>query len=168
MPRMIKPIFGVILLTFVCSLVTCRPKTDDFEMEWLTKEVEYEGIPLYLRKPSYQDVWNFQKSYTQLICISHSLDSVKSNGLPTADYNLSLHDFDDEVVDLFDAKEEGVILFVETYGGSRNYWFYASSNVDYATRFKALQEQNRDKRLEISTREDKNWDFIKDYPVKLY
>lgn len=137
-------------------------------MEWLTKKVEYEGLPLYLRKPSYQDVWDFQKIYPQLICITHSFDSVKSNGLPTDDYNLSLLDFDSEVVDLFDAKEEGIILFVETYGGIRNYWFYTSSKVDYAAIFKILQEQNMDKKLDINVRNDKNWNFIKDYPFKLY
>lgn len=137
------------------------------ELKWLTSEMEYEEIPLYLRKPVYQDIWAYQKTYTQLVCISHSLDSVNSNGLPTPDYNESLIDFDGEVVDLFNDKE-GIIFLVETYGGSRNYWFYTSPLADYTAKFNNLQEQHKDKTLEVTARVDSNWEFINDYPFRLY
>ncbi|GAA4303130.1 hypothetical protein GCM10023183_15450 [Nibribacter koreensis] len=138
------------------------------ENSWFTTEVEYDGYPLLLRKPNHPNIWSFQNNYTQIVRLSHSLDHVNSNGLPTADYNTSLSEFDGETIRLFDPKKEGIIFLIETFGGSRNYWFFTLPTADYSTKFKNLQERHKDKDLEVTSREDKNWNFIKDYPFRLY
>ena len=77
-----------------------------------------------------------KSKYPKLICIKHEFDRVKDNGLPTAEYNESLIDFDGEVVNLFDPNKSGIIILVETYGGARNYWFYITDPNSYLIRLR--------------------------------
>lgn len=79
-------------------------------MEWLTTQTEYEGTPLLLRIPNYKNIWEYQSKYPQLISITHIFDFVKENGLPTSEYNKSLFDFDNEVVNIFQGKNNGIIF----------------------------------------------------------
>lgn len=151
----------IILVVFACQL-------KEKEMKWFTKEEEYEGDPLYLRRPDYNDICRYKEKYTKLLCLTHSLDSVKSNGLPTSDYNESLIDFDGEAIDLLDEKDEGIVFLIETYGGARNYWFYCSPSVDLTTKFNKFKLNHSDKKLEFTLRSDKDWGFIEQYPYKLY
>ncbi|TVZ22651.1 uncharacterized protein DUF695 [Dokdonia sp. Hel_I_63] len=137
-------------------------------MEWLTTETEYDGLPLYLRLPNYKNVWEYKSKYPKLICITHEFDSVKDNGLATAEYNEPLIDFDGEVVNLFDPNKSGIVILVETYGGARNYWFYITDPKFFFNTFEELKSKHSDKKLELDYRNDSDWSFIKDYPVKLY
>lgn len=137
-------------------------------MEWLTNETEYGRLPLYLRLPNYENVWEYKSKYPILICITHEFDSVKDNGLPTAEYNKLLIDFDGEVVNLFDPSKNGIIFLVETYGGARNYWFYIIDSKFFFKKFYDLKDKHFNKNLELDYRNDSEWNFIKDYPVKLY
>lgn len=140
----------------------------DNELGWLTTNTVYEGSPLYLRLPDYKDVWDFQSIHNILVCITHNLDSVTENGLPTTDYNASLIDFDREVVNLYKQKDEGIIILVETFRGTRNYWFYVNEQIRFNLKFKELKMKHHKKSLELSNRKDSNWSFIKKYPIELY
>jgi len=42
-------------------------------MEWLTTELEYEGLPLYLRIPNYKNIWQFKKDYENPLWRKHLL-----------------------------------------------------------------------------------------------
>ncbi|WP_228853533.1 DUF695 domain-containing protein [Aegicerativicinus sediminis] len=137
-------------------------------MEWLTTKTEHEGLPLYLRLPNYKNIWQYRSKYPKLICITHEFESVKDNGLPTAEYNESLIDFDGEAVNLFDPKKGGIIFLVETYGGARNYWYYIVDSKFFFKKFHELKDKHSDKNLELNYRNDPEWNFIKDYPIKLY
>ena len=121
-----KNYFRIILSQFLITfaLTTYGQSENMEEMEWLTSETEYEGLPLYLRFPNYANIWTYKEKYPKLICVTHNFENVKDSGLPTTDYNASLIDFDGEVVNLFQPDKNGIVILVETYGGSRNYWFY--------------------------------------------
>jgi hypothetical protein len=166
MNKKIRKILTLLFLTF--SVVSFSQNNTIEEMEWLTTKTEYDGLPLYLRLPNYKNVWNYKSRYTKLICITHEFDSVKDNGLPTAEYNESLIDFDEEVVSLFDPSKNGIVFLVETYGGTRNYWFYITDSKFFFDAFEELKAKHSDKKLELDYQDDSEWNFIKDYPVKLY
>lgn len=137
-------------------------------MNWFTKDTIYDGFPLYLRRPAYENVWDYQNSFPQLFCVTHSFDKVKQNGLPESDYNKTLEDFDVELVNLFDPANEGIIVLVETYAGKRNYWYYLSTTIDYKTRVNRVRDKYPLHSIETSNHEDSDWGFIKEYPVNLY
>ena len=158
----------VLSILIIVSLTSCFEIDKNSEMKWLTIRKEYEGNPLYLRKPNHQNIWTKKNYYSKLVCITHTFDSVKSNGLPTGDYNSSLIDFDGEIVELFKQDDNGIIFLIETYGGERNYWFYVKETCDSNLKFEKLKKHHQNKKLEISTRDDEQWNFIKDYPFKLY
>ena len=166
MNKKIRKILTSLFLTF--SIVSFSQNKTIEEMEWLTTETEYDGLPLYLRLPNYENVWKYKSKYPKLICITHEFDSVKDNGLPTAEYNESLIDFDGEVVNLFAPSKNGIIFLVETFGGTRNYWFYGKDSKFFSKIFEDLKSKHSDKKLELDCQNDSDWNFIKKYPVKLY
>jgi hypothetical protein len=166
MKNKIRKILTLIFLTF--PIVSCSQNNPTEVMEWLTTETEYEGNPLYLRLPSYKNIWQYKSKFPKLMCITHIFDSVKDNGLPTADYNISLIDFDGEVVSLLESSKNGIVFLVETYGGARNYWFYVLDSEYYSKIFEDLQTKYPEKKLELDYRNDSDWGFIKDYPFELY
>ena len=137
-------------------------------MEWLTTQTEYEGTPLLLRIPNYKNIWEYQSKYPQLISITHIFDFVKENGLPTSEYNKSLFDFDNEVVNIFQGKNNGIIFLVETFGGARNYWFFGEDSEVISTLFNDLKNKYSEKKLELDYQDHSDWRFLEDYPVPLY
>lgn len=137
-------------------------------MKWLTKQIEFEDLPLYLRIPDYQNIWIFQEKYSEIICITHEFESTKDNGLPTSEYNKTLFDFDQEVSRIGDENKIGIIFLIETYGGGRNYWFFGENSEDFLKLFKELKCKHSDKKLDIDYYNDSDWNFIKDYPFQLY
>jgi hypothetical protein len=137
-------------------------------MTWFTAEIEHEGFPLLLRKPDYKNVWFYKTQYSKLLCVTHSLDKVKDNGLPENAYNSSLADFDHEMCSLFKESNEGIIILVETFGGKRNYFYYLSSTIDFATKIETIKETFNITELTATANEDQAWQFVDEYPTKLY
>ena len=159
----------ILLIAFgFFTITSCGQNTTKKEMKWLTTETKYEGFPLYLRLPDYKNVWSYKDKYSNLFCITHKLEKVKDNGLPESDYNLSLIDFDGDLSDLFDNDKEGITILIETFGGERNYWYYISSKVDYESKVDNISKKFPSNKIETNFRDDKDWGFIKKYPVKLY
>lgn len=153
-------------MTFV--ITNCENSKSMKEMKWLGKETEYEGYPLYLRCPDYDNVWLYKQKFTKLLCLSQQLEKVKNNGLPESDYNLSLADFDYSMTNLFETNNEGIIILVETFGGERNYWYYISENLDYKSKLAEVQKKYPMHKLETIEKDDMEWGFITKYPVKLF
>lgn len=137
-------------------------------MEWSTLQTEYEGLPLYLRKPNYKNIYEYKAKYPELICITHEFDNVKDNGLPTSEYNKSLIDFDNEVVNIFQGKNNGIIFLVETYGGTRNYWFFGENSESISSLFNDLKNKYSENKLELDCQNHSDWTFLEEYPVTLY
>ena len=137
-------------------------------MKWLSTDTKYEGFPLYLRHPIYDNIWSYKDKYSNLFRITHKLDKVKDNGLPESDYNLSLIDFDGDLTNLFDNDKEGIIILVETFGGERNYWYYIASTIDYKNKVEIIKKKYPANKIDINFRADLDWGFINKYPIKLY
>jgi len=169
MVGLVKYIFSIFAMSIISSLIcNCQNPKNIGNMTWSTMDTTYEDLPLYLRKPNVDDISQYQLQYTRPLNITHKLGNVKPNGLPQSDYNKTLEEFDGEICNLFDFKKEGFIFLIETYGGERNYWFYLKADFDYTNKFKELKERYDIHKLEDNISNDKNWDFIKDYPYKLY
>lgn len=128
----------------------------------------YDDFPLYLRKPDYENVWSYQNSFTNLFCITHKLEKVKQNGLPEQDYNQSLSDFDADLIDLFDKNKQGIIVLIETFCGERNYWYYTTPDSDYKKDVDSIESKYPQNSIEIWSKKDPDWDFLKSYTFKLY
>jgi hypothetical protein len=135
---------------------------------WLTTKIEHEGFPLYLRKPDYSNIFIYINKFPRLLCVTQKLKKVTSNGLPESDYNMSLIDFDEQMTNLFDNENDGLIFLIETFGGDRSYYYFISESVDYEGRIKDLNNNYRDIELEVRSQTDKDWGFLKEYPTKLY
>jgi len=138
------------------------------EQRWLTAKIKHEGFPRYLRKPDYKDIWILRDKFPVLLTVTHKLRKVDANGIPDPDYNESLGEFDNQMTRLLRQENEGVIALVETFGGERNYYYFVTDKIDYEEKIKRIKETNKDVELEIHSRTDKDWDFIKQYPTKLY
>ncbi len=137
-------------------------------MKWLSTDTIYDEFPLYLRHPDYEDIWSHQHNFPNLLCITHKLEKVRKNGLPESEYNLSLDDFDHELVSLFDYNKDGLIILVETFCGNRNYWYYISSDTDYNTIIADINKKFPSNIITIDCNADTDWGFIETYPIKLY
>lgn len=157
----------IIFSTFL-TIISCEQKKEIKEMKWLTTETKYDGFPLMLRFPDYKNIWDYKEKFPNLFCITHKLEKVKNNGLPESDYNWTLMDFDKDLIHLFDDEKEGKIIVIETYGGERNYWYYVTSEVNYKSKIRSIQKKYLTNKMEPYFKEDKNWEFLKGYPVKLY
>lgn len=132
------------------------------ETGWYTGEIQHEGFPLHLRFPEKPDFDALQKKFPKLLVATHSLAKVRSSGVPEADYNDSLAEFDHELVTAFDASS-GITVLVETFGGKRAYYIYVAADapVDAVKqRFLAKYPQHK---LEWKLRDDADWKFIRKY-----
>ena len=158
----------LILLLSILTVVSCGQINSKEKMKWFNTDTVYDGLPLYLRRPAYENIWNYQKSFPRLFCITHNLDKVKGNGLPESEYNKTLDGFDEELVNLFDSEKEGIIFLVETFSGKRNYWHYLSRQTDYNEKVDYIKEKYPMHRIVTSNHEDSDWGFIEEYPVNLY
>ena len=138
------------------------------EQKWLTKKTEYEGFPLYLRKPEYQDIFVYRGNFPNVLHVTQKLKEVKSNGLPESHYNELLFEFDGQMCKLFDTKDGGLIFLIETFAGKRHYYYFVSDTADYGKRIEKIKRDNPDIDIETHSYADKDWDFLKDYPTKLY
>ena len=93
-------------------------------MSWLTSESEWEGFPLFLRRPVYNDIYKFKSKFPCLLRVFQSFEKVRDDGLPEPEYNLSLIDFDEKMAKLFNPKTEGIVFLIETFGGKRGYFYF--------------------------------------------
>jgi hypothetical protein len=138
------------------------------EVRWLTSpRLEHEGYPLYLRRPEYENIWDFQNKFPKLLTTTHKLDEVKTNGLPESDYNKSLADLDHKLVCLFN-NNEGIIFLIETFGGERNYYYFISETVDHTSKVDAVRATEIHVNLEVNAQMDKVWKFLREYPVRIF
>lgn len=156
----------LIACVIVFADMSCSQDRKSIILEWGTKEIEYEGFPLLLRKPVYDDIWLSQKKYGKLLVITHMLTNVRANGLPEARYNDSLAAFDHDVIGI--TKDDNCLLvLIETFGGKRRYYYYTTENFDSTLSIQRLQAKYRNHKISSENRHDLQWTFFKDYPVKL-
>ena len=136
--------------------------------KWLGKMAEHEGIPLALRVNVAAETSQNKQRYSRLVVITHTLEKVKTNGLPESNYNETLIDLDSEIVSLFEKNNRGVTALIETFGGNRNYYIYVLDSVDIEAVFNSLKTEHPQQKLSLFKKADPNWSLLmnykKDYP----
>lgn len=135
-------------------------------MTWSTAELEYEGLPLLLRKPDHENLRQFKEKLPILLVVEQSLSKVNKNGLPKKDYHLSLSAFDEYMCDLFPDSGNGIILFIETFNGKRSYYYYCKREFDPAALQEAITAQY-EVTINVMVQEDNDWIFLENYPIRI-
>jgi hypothetical protein len=133
-------------------------------MTWSNAELEYEGLPLLLRKPDYQNILQFKSKFTKLVAIEHYLEIVDKLGLPKKSYNSNISKFDGYMCDLFTDTNDGIVFLIETFNGKRTYYYYCDNNLDIdilADEIKSKFDFN----IEIMSQNDDEWAFLHNYPM---
>ncbi len=132
------------------------------ETKWYTGEIQHEGFPLHLRFPEKPDFDSLQKKYPKLLVVTHTLAKVKSSGVPEADYNDSLAEFDHEMVTAFESSS-GITVLVETFGGRRTYYIYVSADAPVEATKQRFTTKYPQHKLAWKLRDDAGWKFIRGY-----
>ena len=130
-------------------------------MPWKAKQLTHEGFPLLLRYPENLDVSSSRMKFPNLVVFPHQFSKVTPNGLPEADYNDSLTNFDTDIRKAFEAI--GIVVLIETFGGRRNYYSYVSPEADTASTVAKLTLNHPQEKLTWSIRPDSEWNFIQKY-----
>ena len=130
---------------------------------WLSTERMYEGFPLFLRRPPNLDIDSLRPCFPQLVAITHTFAKRMPNGLPEADYNHGLAEFDHSLIIAFDIDRLGDPVLIETFGGARNYYFYVSADADIEAVVSQVAQRFPGERLSSTTKPDPNWSFITKY-----
>ena len=130
---------------------------------WLTAEKEYEGFPLFLRRPADLDVGSLRPTHPTLAVVTHEFTKRLPNGLPEPDYNQGLSQMDHELITAFDIDRMGVPVVVETFGGKRHYYFYVAADSDVPAIISAVAGRYPGERLSWTVRPDPQWGFLEKY-----
>jgi len=137
-------------------------------LNWLTAEKEYEGFPLFLRRPADLDVDSLRPTHPTLAVVTREFAKRKPNGLPEPDYNETLFEMDIELVGAFDVNQMGVPALVETFGGKRHYYFYVAADTDVYAIISAVARRYPEERLSWTVRPDPQWGFLERYARELF
>ena len=130
---------------------------------WATAERTYEGFPLLLRRPTDADTPEHRRSFSDLVIVTHTFAKRLPDGRPDAGCNRGLEDMDVAIVRAFDATRSGVPVLVETFGGERNYYFYAAAGTDVSAILTPIVAAYPDERLSWKVRPNNNWCFLDQY-----
>lgn len=132
---------------------------------WLTANTEYEGFPIYFRRPDVKvaEFATLQPRYPRLLIVTHVLKHVKENGLPRSDYNASLESFDESLTSPFGDEVNGVIALIETFAGKRTYYVYVDPLFDADAFIRHAQDRFPEERFSYSVDEDRAWRLFRGY-----
>jgi len=101
--------------------------------------------------------------FPNLALIVHEFSTVSSNGLPDADYNDELLQFDNDIRSTFERSETGQTVLVETFGGKRRYYVYVAAQTDVEELLSQVRRANPKENLSWTIHPDPDWDFLKKY-----
>lgn len=130
---------------------------------WKVGGFKYEGYPLLLRVPVNIKYDSWQRKYPLNIAVTHVFEHVKANGLPEAEYNKSLIEFDHFLTYVLEKEQKGVTILIETFGGKRTYYMYSEEGIDLIIFRKQIEEKYPEYKIEFDSMIDPAWNFIKDY-----
>lgn len=130
---------------------------------WKNALVEYEGEPLALRVRPDVDTPESRRAYTRLAIIEQELAEVRGNGLPVSTYNLSLADFDRDMIEHVGRGGDGVVVLVETFSGKRTYYAYVADDARLICRIAELRSKYPQHILNLRHGNDPGWGFYNDY-----
>jgi hypothetical protein len=137
---------------------------------WLTANTEYEGFPIYFRRPDIKvaEVAGLRQTYPRLLIVTHVLKQVKENGLPESDYNRSLESLDMCLTSPFDDEVKGLIALVETYGGKRTYYAYVALSFDANAFVREAKNHSPQEDITYKVDEDPAWRLFRGYAADFH
>jgi len=127
---------------------------------WFFTEFDLDGYPLLLRYPEAFDFEACREVFPELLVITHTLKETSPLGLPETEYNKSLEDLDYFLTHMFEDKSLGKTVFIETFSGSRTYYYYISPQADLQLYSDYIKASFPDNELNWDLREDPNWHIL--------
>lgn len=124
---------------------------------------EHMGFPLGLRVRPNVNTSENRAAFARAFVVTHALAKVKPNGLPESDYNLSLQDFDLDIVNSIEGEKKGLVVIIETYAGQRKYYAFVDANATFKARLADLQAKYPEHVLTVENGMDPEWDMYEDY-----
>jgi hypothetical protein len=137
-------------------------------LTWATAQLEYEGFPLMLRRPTNLDIKSLRPSRPSLVVVTHKFTRRKPNGLPEPDYNKTLFDMDIGLVSAFNVDQMGVPVLVETFGGKRHYYFYVTVDTDVTQTLSEIANRFPNEQLSWTVKPDPSWGFLERYAKQYF
>lgn len=133
--------------------------------KWLNGATEHEGYPIHFRRPDVRvaEFDTLRPRYPSLLVITLQLAKATGNGLPEADYNMSLMPFDEALLMPFEDESHGVVAVVETFAGKRTYYIYLLASFDAERFLSQLTARFPDERLTSKLHDDPEWKLLKGY-----
>ena len=108
-------------------------------------------------------LWNIipHPEYLYKIGIATPLNDPNEEGFPTTQENQELQRLEDKLIDKMGNKSDSIFAGTIIGGGMKEFIFYSSDlNVAKKT-FNDIKSKVRNRRLQISAEEDRNWDVFK-------
>lgn len=139
--------------------------TSNAERTWHTAESEYDSLPILFRKPfiKVSEFPTLSKDYPVLMVLTHSLEKVRSNGLPEPEYNQSLENFDLAITAPFKIDTNGIVGLIETFSGKRTYYIYITEFFKVSDFVENLKSQFPYENCAIEVEPDQNWRLLNGY-----
>ena len=136
---------------------------DKTRPKWLSATTHYEGQPMALRVRPAVDSDENRARYPHVALVSHELAEVTDNGLPEANYNESLAEFDQDVHRFVERDADGLMVLVETFCGKRNYYAYVADDARVEARVEELKAKYPQHSLSARGGEDAEWALYSEY-----
>jgi hypothetical protein len=130
---------------------------------WLNLWTEYEGERLALRVRPDADSPAARRAFPQFAAIEHALAEVRADGMPVAEYNHSLADFDHDVHDCVERDGDGLVVIVETFSGKRAHYAYVADGARLGARVEELRVKYPQHVLDVRGNADPQWRFYTQY-----
>ena len=92
--------------------------------KWLTGMHSHAGQEMAIRLQRVSEASDTKNRYKNLLVVTQHLPLVSSSGLPEADYNDRLLEFDCQLIS--EIEKGGIVVLVETYAGKRIYYAYVA------------------------------------------
>lgn len=134
-----------------------------FELKesWSLFNLTHNGKQYIVRMNSW--LWNIipYTKYQYKIGIATPLNDPNEKGFPTSRENQELHKLEDKIIDKMGRKSNSIFAGTVTGGGMKEFIFY-SLDIDIAKEtFNDIKSKIRNRKLQISAEEDRNWDVFK-------
>jgi len=112
------------------SLTTSRDIPSAEVDAWTTAEGRKSGRPMLLRfRPGLKSFLGDPR-FSRRLQITWVFGDHNSSGMPSGEDSEAMGPLEDRLVEALEAEKAGILAFVHTYGGTRQWHFYISESAD--------------------------------------
>lgn len=130
--------------------------------QWLVGELKRGGDPVLVRHRLH-GARKTDPKHEWLAIVTHHLASVQGNGLPEADYNVSLQNLDLSIITALERGRGDQVVLVETCHGKRHYYAYVGGFDAVGRRVQRLIEEYPTESFSYRTALDPDRRFVNEY-----